>query len=153
MRQLGIALIGFALAFSVVIGASSHADAKGNKWDHAVGIDKVIGACKRTAGCHYDSDGAGEGTGCSPSTCFICHNSKCISVIKGNTKGRTLGGIRLPAGSVQSVSAGKSDGGKAKPTRHPVNIGVAKQPTKIKSDPVASAGKHGGMNQGGGHHH
>jgi hypothetical protein len=34
---------------------------------------------------------------------------------------------------------------------HPVNIGAAK-PTKIKSDPAASAGKHGGMNQGGGHH-
>src|SRR5262249_46328819 len=116
MRQFGTAFIGFAVAFSAVIGASSHADAKDkNKWDHAVGIDKVIGACNRTDGCHYDSDGAGEGTGCSPKTCFICHNSKCISVIKGNTKGTTLGGIRLPPGSVQSVSAGKGRGGKTKP--------------------------------------
>jgi len=146
MRHLGILCLGLAFAFTTIAGLPTRAEAKGK----GAGIDKVLGACKRTAGCHFDSDGPGEATGCSPNTCFICHNSKCIAVIKGNTKGTSLGGIRLPPGTVKSASGGTNSGGNSKPIKHPVKTGASNPPTSVNS-PVAS-GKGGGMNQGGGHH-
>jgi len=146
MNRIGIALLNSLFAVAILIVMPMRADAK----KVSVGVDKVIGACKRTPGCHYDSSGPGLGTGCSPKVCFICENSKCFAIIKGKgpNKGATLGGIRLPPAPVRSSSGGTGAGENKKPVRHPVNVkvGNTNPPGKIKT-PVA-AGKSDGINHG-----
>lgn len=145
-----MAFLGLALALSAVTGASTGADAKGKNKGKDVDIDKVLGACDRTAGCFYGPSGPGIGVGCSPVTCFECNHFKCHAIIKGNTKGTDLGGIRLPRGSVQSVSGTNSGAENTKPIRHPVKVGPhnpsasAKFPTSFE--------KGGGSNRDGRRH-
>jgi len=152
MKYLGIVFLSLSLAFVSMGGSPASAKTNSHK---GAGIDKVIGACKRTAGCWYDSFGPGKGMGCTADgkTCFLCSNSKCVQVIKGHATGTTLGGVRLPAGGAHPASGGDSTGGNSKPTKYPGSAVTSNPPTSVKSP--TGAGKEGGMGGGmsQGHNH
>jgi hypothetical protein len=130
----------FACVAAICTSTQANAAAKG------VSQTKVLAACKRTADCHYNG-GKGGGAGCTNNVCFMCNGKTCFADMKGKAPGTgaTIGGVRLPPGPVQSAS-GKTRTG----VRHPVNVGVANGPTKLK-EPMATE-NHGGMKQGGRRH-
>lgn len=137
---LSTPLLMLALAVSFGIGVPIRADAASK----GVSQSKVLAACKRTAGCWSRNEGAGTRIGCSPHACFVCTGGKCFADMRGKPPGNgaTIGGIRLPPGTVQPSSGGKGNGNTI---RHPVNVGVRNGPTQVKT-PIAGG-------QGGGTHH
>lgn len=116
------------------------------------GKQEVKAACGKFY--HEDSGGYGCATNCHGGMGTDCavgcqNNGKCYGQVP--LRGRsspTLGGILHPP-----LAGVKSSGGNAPPKthRHPVNVGAANPPTKVKT-PIAT-GKGGGMNQSGGHRH
>jgi hypothetical protein len=112
------ALAALILCSAATISAPAHA---------AAGINKVLGACNRTAGCKWDVSGTYGIVGCSPNACFSCDTraGTCKQVPKvekgaggGLRSGANAGNATASSGSPNSPSNRRSISN----VKHPVIV-------------------------------
>jgi len=96
-------------AIAIVAGASLSTPAAAAKTT----TGQVVAACKRTAGCSYNTDGGQYVWGCSPHACFFCSDGGCNEhphppAVKRNPVGTGRGVEGTTGNTGRSLASGRA---------------------------------------------